>query len=61
MLDMSTPPSPVTIASADQSESELDTMLRLLPRYAEHVTRTKGSLISRFYGIYRISNPTTKR
>eukprot|EP00903_Cladosiphon_okamuranus_P013860 g12895.t1 len=43
------------------SESELDSMLRLLPRYAEHVARRRGSLITRFYGIYRVTEPTTKR
>ncbi|CAM9882635.1 unnamed protein product [Scytosiphon promiscuus] len=43
------------------SESELDSMLRLLPRYAEHVARRRGSLITRFYGIYRVSNPSTGR
>ncbi|CAN0309424.1 unnamed protein product [Scytosiphon promiscuus] len=36
-------------------------MLRLLPRYAEHVARRQGSLITRFYGIYRVSNPSTGR
>ena len=36
-------------------------MLRLLPRYAEHVARRRGSLITRFYGIYRVTDPTTKR
>ncbi|CAM9644440.1 unnamed protein product, partial [Ectocarpus sp. 6 AP-2014] len=43
------------------SESELDSMLRLLPHYAEHVARRRGSLITRFYGVYRVTNPRTKR
>lgn len=36
-------------------------MLRLLPRYAEHVARRRGSLITRFYGIYRVTDPSAKR
>ncbi|CAM9378339.1 unnamed protein product, partial [Laminaria digitata] len=36
-------------------------MLRLLPSYAEHVTQRQGSLISRFYGIYRVTNPNARR
>ncbi|CAN0212635.1 unnamed protein product [Ectocarpus sp. 12 AP-2014] len=43
------------------SESELDSMLRLLPHYAEHVSRRRGSLITRFFGVYRVTNPRTKR
>ncbi|CAB1109704.1 unnamed protein product [Ectocarpus sp. CCAP 1310/34] len=43
------------------SESELDSMLRLLPHYAEHVARRRGSLITRFFGVYRVTNPRTKR
>lgn len=42
--------------SCAQSESELNSMLRLLPLYADHVSRRRGSLITRFYGIYRITN-----
>ncbi|CAN0574650.1 unnamed protein product, partial [Ectocarpus sp. 12 AP-2014] len=37
------------------SESELDSMLRLLPHYAEHVSRRRGSLITRFFGVYRVT------
>lgn len=52
---------PATPLSNCQSESELDSMLRLLPRYAEHVSRRRGSLITHFFGIYRIASASTGR
>ena len=39
-----------------QSESQLESMLKLLPRYAEHVFSGRPrSLMTRFFGIYRIT------
>ncbi|CAM9168712.1 unnamed protein product [Chrysoparadoxa australica] len=44
-----------------QKESELSSLLRLLPAYASHMEKHEESLISRFVGIYRVTYPNPSK
>ncbi|CAM9103303.1 unnamed protein product [Choristocarpus tenellus] len=43
------------------SEDELESLLCFLPEFAEHFAHNRGSLISRCYGAYRITDSRTNR
>ncbi|CAN0439241.1 unnamed protein product, partial [Discosporangium mesarthrocarpum] len=43
------------------TESELKSILLFLKPFAAHLARCRGSLISRFFGVYRVTSQTTGR
>ncbi|CAM9731054.1 unnamed protein product, partial [Phaeothamnion confervicola] len=44
-----------------QSEAELKSLLRFLPAFAVHLQHSPNSLITRFFGAYKVYDPTTKK
>ena len=42
------------------SKRKLETILKIIDKYLEHITNNKDSLIARIYGIYEITLPEAK-
>lgn len=40
--------------------NEMKTFIRMLPRYYQHVAINPHTLLTKFYGLYRISLPGSK-